>query len=95
MDIIDSLRETYNFHVLYWSANTHKHPITSFFKEREATKILEEFSLNRKEPWRTLYSQDFKESITNAIDALKIVAIHVHHVKNMFLDIFDIVSPFL
>ena len=90
MDIIDSLRETYNFHVLYWSANTHKHHITSFFKEREATKILEEFSLNRKEPWKALYSQDFKESITNAIDALKIVAIHVHHVKNMFLDIFDI-----
>ena len=48
MDIIDSLRETYNFHVLYWSANTHKHHITSFFKEREATKILGEFSPNRK-----------------------------------------------
>lgn len=90
MDIIDSLRETYNFHVLYWSANTHKHHITSFFKNREATKVLGEFSPNRKEPWKSLYSQDFKESVANAIDALKIATIHVHHVKNMFFDIFNL-----
>lgn len=90
MDIIDNLRESYNFHILYWSADTHKHHITSFFKDKEATKILGEFALNRKEPWNCLYSEHFKQSVTCAIEALRIDAIHVHHIKNMFLNIFDI-----
>ena len=90
MDIIDGLRERYNFHVLYWSANTGKYHITSFFEQSEVTKVLGDFSSHRKEPWLKLYSKDFKDSVAEAVDALKIDVIHVHHIKNMFLDVFNV-----
>lgn len=89
MDIIEGLKEKYNFHVLYWSADTHKHHITSFLGQNIVTKILGDFSPNRKNPWKKLYCNDFRITIENAIDALKIDIIHVHHLKNMFLDIFE------
>lgn len=90
MDIIDNLKTSYNFHVLYWSADTHKHHITSFLEQNIVTKILGDFSLNRKEPWKKLYCNDFRVTVENAIDALKIDIIHIHHLKNMFLDIFEV-----
>ncbi len=90
MDIIEGLKERYNFHILYWSADTHKHHITSFFGQNVVTKILGDFSLNRREPWKRLYCNNFSVAVANAIEALKIDLIHVHHLKNMFLDIFEV-----
>lgn len=90
MDIIEGLKERYNFHILYWSADTHKHQITSFFEKNIVTKILGDFSPNKKRTWEKLYSNEFKEAIETAIDALRIDLIHVHHLKNMFLNIFEV-----
>lgn len=90
MDIIEGLKKSFNFHVLYWSADTHLHHITSFFEYGEATRVLNNFRIERDKPWKSLYNSELKSEIRSAVDALNIDLIHVHHIKNLTLDIFDI-----
>lgn len=86
-DLIKNMREKFNFHVLYYSDNDYSYHVTSFFPFDKITTSLGEYphftTLN-------LYNDDFKKDFEVLLSSLNIDLIHIHHLKHMFLDIFNV-----
>ena len=86
-DLINNMRQKFNFHVLYHSDEDLKYYVTSFFPSEKSTIPLETYS---QFTTLSLYNDTFKKDIEQIIEVLKIDLIHIHHMKNMYLDIFNI-----
>ena len=86
-DIINNLREKFNFHVLYMVNGIYK--LNSYFKNSSAEINLMSIEKRSIIP---RYSEKYKEMLENIVSALNISEIHVHHMINHYFDIADVVK---
>lgn len=84
-DLVKNLQTKYNFHILYHSNKSFY--LTSYFQNSSITKHLGDFPRYTK---LNLYNDSFYNCLDQLIDVLQIDLIHVHHVLNLYLDIFKI-----
>lgn len=86
-DIVQYLNNEYNFHILHYQEDEQTYYVASHFKEHTITN-----QLGRCSSFSTinLYNDTFKEYINRCIIALNINMIHIHHLKNMYLDVFQV-----
>ena len=88
-DIVRNLRDKYNFHILtpedgvyrvysYWSNNE----IESYARFSEAYNFSE----------YSLYNDDYKKIVKEVVDLYNINICHIHHIKENYLDIIDILK---
>lgn len=86
-DIIDGLKDKFNFHILcpkpggfelisYWAKTEYKNKV--FFPCKE------KFSLEN------FFNDDYRKMIEDIIEMFGISVVHIHHIKNHFFDIFDV-----
>jgi len=84
-DLINNLKSKINFHVLYIENGYIL--VKSFFPDTEITVNLGKiFSYNKF----GLYNNSYKYMLQKLFSLIKIDVIHIHHLLNQFLDIFDI-----
>ncbi len=86
-DLIENLREKYNFHVLTLDNGIYK--LYSYFESQEEILDLEAIEYFNILP---RYNQKYKKMLNNIVDALGINYIHVHHLVNHFFDIGDVIK---
>lgn len=84
-DLINNLRKEMNFHVMYPDMNCIK--IKSFFENSTATINLGRINTYNK---INLYNSDYKNSLEIAFKLINVDIIHIHHLLNQYLDIFNI-----
>lgn len=86
-DLIRNMRKEFNFHVVYYSEENYRHYLTSFFSSDEITLPLGRYS---QYTVLNLYNDIFKKDIERLTSVLRIDLIHIHHLRNMYLDVFKI-----
>lgn len=86
-DLIANMRKEFNFHIVYYSIDDFKYYVTSYLSSNEITIPLGTFTQYTSV---NLYNDTFKKDIQILVEALSIDMIHIHHLKNMYLDIFKI-----
>lgn len=86
-DLIRNMRKEFNFHVIYYSVDDFRYYLTSYFSSDEITVSLGMYSQYTA---LNLYNDVFKKDIERLITALRIDLIHIHHLRNMYLDIFKV-----
>ena len=84
-DIIQSLRNKYNFHVLSEADNVYT--LTSYWTNSESSLVFPIFFDSRK--YQT-YNNEYKKIIMQIFDDFSIDLVHIHHMKNHYFDILDI-----
>lgn len=86
-DLIEGLNQDINFHVLHYSKEKDRHCVESYFPSGHCT-----MPLSKKKQYTTLntYNDLFAEEIAELLIALKIDLIHIHHLMDMYLDIFTV-----
>ena len=86
-DLIKNMRNQYNFHVLSFEDEVYK--LYSYYKETETTinfpSIISFKDVN-------FYNKEYKKMLENIIDSYHIHCIHIHHLKNHFFDITDVIK---
>lgn len=87
-DLIENMRDEFNFHIVYYSIDEFKYYVSSYFSSDKITNILSQ----TYSPYTTLnlYNDAFKKDIEKLLSVLRIDLIHIHHLKNMYLDIFQV-----
>lgn len=85
-DLIKNMRKDFNFHVVYYSIDDFQYYVTSYFSSDEISTPLGAYS---QYTTLNLYNDTFKKDIKNLMTVLRIDLIHIHHLKNMYLDIFS------
>lgn len=86
-DLIESLRDKMNFHVLF--PENGKYRIRSFFEDSTAEVILgsvTDYSTSK------LYNYEYRKMVEKVFDFINIDFVHVHHVMYHYFDIFDIIK---
>lgn len=86
-DLIKSMRNEFNFHVIYYSADNFRYYLTSYFSSEEITMPLGIYSQYTA---LNLYNDNYKKDIERIITVLRIDLIHIHHLRNMYLDVFKV-----
>ena len=86
-DLINNLREKMNFHVLYIENDCAM--LKSFFPDTSATL---NFGPIRTYNKFGLYNSSYKNILERLFSFIKIDVIHIHHLLNQYLDIFDLAS---
>lgn len=86
LDIINSLREYMNFHVLYPIGN--RYAVHSYFKDGEKKTVLpqtvDKFGIY--EPFNKIY----RGMVAEVMDAFGIDTLHIHHMMGHYFDIIDV-----
>ena len=86
-DIINTLRDRMNFHVLYFEDGVYK--VKSFFETSEAEIYLGSIvSYDRA----NMYNEGYKALIEKLLRIIKIDVVHVHHMINHYFDLFDVIN---
>ncbi|MDD3036340.1 glycosyltransferase [Bacteroides sp.] len=86
-DLIKNMRKEFNFHIVYYSIDDFRYYLTSYLSSDQITTPLGSyFSYTTLK----LYNDEFKKEIERLTDALRIDLIHIHHLRDMYLDIFKI-----
>lgn len=86
MDLINSLRDTYNIHVLAPEGDLYK--VHSYFKEDE--EILNFKRIHNNVGLTNLYDKEYGVLISKILDGLNIDIVHIHHMIGHYFDIIDI-----
>lgn len=86
-DLIHYLREKMNFHIVYPYLYDGNYYIKSFFQDSEYTQKLGKYT-----NYTTLsfYHDEFRKDLDSILQVLKIDLIHIHHLKGLYLDIFEL-----
>lgn len=84
-DLINGMRDMYNFHVLAPSDGIYK--LTSYFKESE--KVLNLEAVDNYNLFG-FYNNKYKKMVENIVDGFRIDTIHIHHMIGHFFDIIDV-----
>ena len=87
LDLINSLRKYYNFHVLTMINGVYK--VYSYFEHSEKEmnlKCIENYSVLQ------FYNQDYRKMVEQLIDALRIDVVHIHHMINHYFDLADVLK---
>lgn len=86
-DIINSLSDTMNFHVLYPDLKLGYFRVQSFFAKGEEENLvlrkIENFSLIK------LYNPQYREMVEDVLSFFQIDLVHIHHLKDQYLDIYQ------
>ena len=85
LDMINSLRDKYNFHVLAPENNIYK--LYSFFENEESVLNFE--AIDRCTGINT-YNKNYKKMVEQIIDGFRIDTLHIHHMINHYFDIIDV-----
>lgn len=86
-DLIRNLKDKYNFHVFTYEDGIYK--LYSYFGNNELI-IKFEGILNLKK--YEFYNEQYKSILENIIDTYKINLIHIHHMKNHYFDIINLIK---
>ncbi len=86
-DIINKLRDKYNFHVLAPINNMYY--LISYWTNSESTTIYPGIFDSRK---YNFYNKKYKDMVESIVEKFAIDAIHIHHMKDHFFDICDIIK---
>lgn len=86
-DLIDNLRQIFNIHVLYYNERTGLYYLRSFYDAGEKELTLRSFERMSDNHF---YNIAFAELTSEILSVFHIDIIHIHHLKNMYLDIFDV-----
>lgn len=86
-DLVKNLLHLYNFHVLYYSEANSAYFVTSYFDDATVTNYL---GACPKYTSPNLYNDTFKEYLLRSMDLLGIDLIHVHHLLDLYLDVFPV-----
>lgn len=86
-DLIRNMRTAFNFHVIYYSVDDFRYYVTSYFSSDKITIPLGAYP---QYTTLSLYNDAFRKDIEKLIAVLRIDLIHIHHLKNMYLDVFQI-----
>lgn len=85
MDLINSLRNKYNFHILAPENNIYK--MYSFFENEE---IITKFDSVDDFTGIPTYNKKYRKMIEDIIDGFRIDTLHIHHMINHYFDIVDV-----
>lgn len=77
IDLINGLRDKYNFHVLYFDNGIFK--IHSYFKDNEEIINLSNINNISLYPY---YNKEYKKMIENIVEGFGIDIVHIHHLMN-------------
>lgn len=86
-DLIKNLRNKYNFHVFTFEDGIYK--LYSYYKNNLAVTKFEGIIDFKKFGF---YNEQYKKILEKIIDTYKINLIHIHHMKNHYFDIIDIIK---
>lgn len=86
-DIINKLRDKYNFHVLAPINNMYY--LISYWTNTESTIIYPGIFDSRK---YSFYNNKYKNMVESIVNRFAIDAVHIHHMKSHFFDIGDIIK---
>lgn len=86
-DIISKLRDKYNFHVL--APTYYSYHLTSYWTDSESTISFHRFFDSRKFGF---YNNEYKKLLETIVDKYSIDGVHIHHMKNHFFDIVDVIK---
>lgn len=91
-DLIDNLRKEMNVHVLYFDVHDIFHRICrlkSYYADFEI-----EYPLGSYEQYTdiNMYNDDFNKKLEILMQYLCIDLVHIHHIKDLFLDVFDVAN---
>lgn len=89
LDLINSMREYYNFHVLAPSNGIYT--LTSYFKDKE--KMLK-FPAIENSNLFGYYNREYKEMVEKIIIGFRIDFIHIQHMIGHFFDIIDVANKY-
>ena len=89
LDLVCSLREKYNFHIL--APNNGIYKLTSYFKDK--VKVLK-FPAIENNNLYGYYNKEYKDMIENIIIGFRIDFIHIHHMIGHFFDIIDVADKY-
>lgn len=84
-DLINGLRDKYNFHVLTPESGCYK--LYSIFENKEETI---NFPMVNSYNTFSFYNEDYKKMIDKIIDAFGIELIHIHHLIGHYFDIMNV-----
>ena len=85
LDLINNLRDKYNFHVLAPENGIYK--LRSYFKNSEKELFFDGISSTNIIP---LYNNKYKKMIEDIVTAFRIDTIHIHHMIGHCFDIIDV-----
>ncbi len=88
-DIITRLRDKYNFHVL--APVDEIYHLTSYWTNSTSELVFPHFTDSRKYQF---YNNNYKKIVEDIIDNFAIDAIHIHHMKNHYFDLVDIIRKY-
>lgn len=88
-DLINNLKDKYNFHVL--SYNDSHYQLTSYFNDEEVSITLP--GINKMAKFNS-YNNEYKLMVEQIILAFGIDLVHVHHMINHYFDIADICNKY-
>ena len=88
-DLINKMRNMYNFHVLAPSNGIYK--LTSYFENTE--KIINFEGVDSYSLYG-FYNNKYKEMIENIIEGFRIDTIHIHHMIGHFFDVVDVAKKY-
>lgn len=86
-DIINKLRDKYNFHVL--APNNYIYYLTSYWTNSESTIAYSGIFDSRKYGF---YNNEYKKMLDSIVKEFAIDAVHIHHMKNHYFDILDVIN---
>lgn len=87
-DMIRDLKSIFNIHVCYYVPRKDNYQISSFFTSGVETSYVGGPYTHYTQS--LFYHDRFRADLCDAVSALKIDLIHIHHAKNFYLDIFQI-----
>lgn len=86
-DLIANLRKKYNIHIVFPYLHDGNCYVKSYFEEETYTHNLGQY---KKYTNFELYNKSFKNDMDKIVKLLHIDLIHIHHLKGLYLDIFDV-----
>lgn len=87
-DMIRHLRDRYNFHVLAPEDGNFK--LTSYWKDDEEELYFRGISTSFSKV--NYYNSDYRKMLEKIVDTFDIKAIHIHHLKNQYFDVIDVIK---
>lgn len=86
-DLIRNLKDKYNFHVFTYEDGIYK--LYSYFDNNEVVTKFDGI-LNFKQ--YGFYNEQYKNMLEKIMDTYKINLIHIHHMKNHYFDVIDLIK---
>ncbi len=88
-DIVNGLKNDFNFHILSYKDGLYK--LYSYFDDSECSVNLISIKKLNILP---RYNDEYKEMLSDIVEALGITVIHIHHMINHYFDVVDVIKKY-